>query len=301
MTPTRLALRLPIDPRDYQIAALSGLLGYGMTRLEFGIGPAQALATLAAALATQWVCTRAARLPAFDPRSALISGLSLCLLLRTNHVALAMLAAAIAIASKFTLRWNGRHVFNPTNFGIIVTLLATRAVWVSPGQWGAATTLAFAIACAGSVVVTRASRADVTFAFLGAWLALHLGYSRWLGQPPAIPLHRFENGALLLFAFFMISDPRTTPETRRGRVVFAVLVAAVALFIQLGLYRTNGLLWSLVLLSPLVPVLNRLWPGPRYEWTRGTPSPPPHPSEARHETPAPRRLAPARALAAVRD
>jgi Na+-transporting NADH:ubiquinone oxidoreductase subunit NqrB len=139
-----------------------------------------------------------------------------------------------------------------------------------------------------------ASRADVTFAFLGAWLALHLAYSRWLGQPPAVPLHRFENGALLLFAFFMISDPRTTPETRRGRVVFAVLVAAVALFIQLGLYRTNGLLWSLVLLSPVVPLLNRLWPGPRYAWTRGTP-PSQRLSEARHETPGPRRLAPARA------
>src|SRR5512145_856314 len=91
------ALRAPLDPRWYQIAVLAGLLGFGLTRLRFDIGAVQAAVTLGAALFTQLVCTRLARLPAFDARSALISGLSLCLLLRTDHLALAALAGVIAI------------------------------------------------------------------------------------------------------------------------------------------------------------------------------------------------------------
>ncbi|PYO55606.1 MAG: Na+-transporting NADH:ubiquinone oxidoreductase, subunit NqrB, partial [Candidatus Rokuibacteriota bacterium] len=72
--------------------------------------------------------------PGFDPRSALISGLSLCLLLRTNSLTLAVLTAALAIASKFVLRVGGKHVFNPTNFALVAMMLLTGAVWVSPGQ-----------------------------------------------------------------------------------------------------------------------------------------------------------------------
>ena len=102
--------------------------------------------------------------------------------------------------------------------------------------------MAFAIACMGTLVVTRAARADVTLAFLAAYAGVLFGWAAWLGQPVAIPLHRLQSGALLLFAFFMISDPKTTPDSRAGRVVFAVLVAAGAGVVQFGLYRTNPLL-----------------------------------------------------------
>ena len=76
---------------------------------------------------------------------------------------------------------------------------------------------------AGGLVVNRAARSDVTFAFITFYMALVFGRSLWLGEPMAIPLHRLENGALLLFTFFMISDPRTTPNSRAGRIVFAAL------------------------------------------------------------------------------
>src|SRR5687767_8590792 len=72
------------DPRLYQIAVLSGLLAYGLLGLDLEVRPARAALILGTALAFQYACTLAWRLPAFDPRSALISGLSLCLLLRTN-------------------------------------------------------------------------------------------------------------------------------------------------------------------------------------------------------------------------
>src|SRR3954454_15310189 len=113
------------DPRLYQILILSSLLVYGVTRLDLEIPASRALLLLGVAQITQYACTRLWRLPAFDPRSALISGLSLCLLPRTNSWALGARPAAAAIAGKCVLRVHGKHVFNPTNFGIVAVMLAT--------------------------------------------------------------------------------------------------------------------------------------------------------------------------------
>jgi Predicted NADH:ubiquinone oxidoreductase, subunit RnfD len=146
-------------------------------------------------------------------------------------------------------------------------LLLTNQVWVSPGQWGAPAYFAFLMACAGSLVVSRAARSDVTCAFVLFYGALIVGRSLYLGEPLAIPFHRFESGALLLFAFFMISDPKTTPNSRAGRVLFAALVAFCAWYVQFRLFRTNGLLWSLAACSIAVPLIDRLLPGARYVWS----------------------------------
>lgn len=260
---------LPLDPRLFQIAALAGLLAYGLLRLDLDVRLPRALLILATVLITQYACTRAWRLPAFDPRSALISGLSLSLLLRTPYALVAAAGAVLAVAGKFVVRIHGKHVFNPTNFALVALLLTGQA-WVSPGQWGSAATLGFFVACVGGLVVNRAARSDVTVAFLLAYGGLVFARSLWLGEPMAIPLHRLESGALLIFAFFMISDPRTTPDHRAARVLFACLVALGAATIQFRLFRTNGLLWSLAAASPLVPVLDRLLPGARHRW----PAPP---------------------------
>jgi len=273
------------DPRFYQIAVLASLLIYGLAALDFEIEPARAGVILATALLTQYLGTRLGRLPTYDPRSALISGLSLCLLLRTNSLPLALATAVVTIASKFVLRWNGKHVFNPTNFGIVAMMLATGQVWVSPGQWGNVAFFAFLMACLGGLVVNRAARSDVTYAFLGSYVSLLLGRALWLGQPTAIPLHQLQNGAFLLFSFFMISDPKTTPDSRAGRILFAFLVAAGAAFVQFALYRTNGLLWSLATFSLLVPLIDRLLPGRRYQWTSPAARPDTPPKGVLHETP----------------
>ena len=258
-----------MDPRWFQISALSALLVYGMARLQFEIAPAQAAGTLAAVLLAQFAGTRCARLPTFDPKSALISGLSLCLLLRTNSLALAAAAGGITIASKFLLRVNGKHLFNPTNFGLVATMIITGgAVWVSPGQWGNVAFVSFLLVCLGGLVVLRAARSDVTLAFIASYLALIIGRSLWLGEPLAIPLHRLQSGALLLFTFFMISDPRTTPDSRAGRLVFAALVAWGAWYVQFRMFRTNGLLWSLATFSLFTPLLDWLLPGTRYRWMK---------------------------------
>jgi Na+-translocating ferredoxin:NAD+ oxidoreductase RnfD subunit len=270
------------DPRVYQIGVLSALLAYGMGWLDFEITPARAVLLLGTVLATQALCDRLdARLrPSGSggatahqgPRpvnwkSALISGLSLCLLLRTNSPGLAVLAGVIAIGAKFVFRIKRKHLFNPTNGAVVALLLFTDQAWVSPGQWGSVAFFGFLMACLGGLVVNRASRSDVTYAFIVAYCALMFGRSAYLGEPMAIPLHRLQSGALLLFTFFMISDPKTTPDSRAGRVVFAALVALTAWYVQFRLFRTNGLLWSLAAWSMAVPLIDRLLPGDRYSWT----------------------------------
>jgi Na+-transporting NADH:ubiquinone oxidoreductase subunit NqrB len=257
-----------VDPRLYQICTLASLLVYGMGWLDFDITLPRVALLLATVLAAQLFCDRLIAGPPFrlSARSALISGLSLCLLLRTNRPELAVLAAVIAIASKSLVRVRGKHVFNPTNGGIVAMLLLTDQVWVSPGQWGAAAVFAFLMACAGMLVVHRSARSDVTYAFIAFYCALLFGRSLSLGEPLTIPLHRLQSGALLLFTFFMISDPKTTPNSRTGRVLFAALVAYGAWYVQFRLFRTNGLLWSLAACSAIVPLIDRLVPGTRYGW-----------------------------------
>jgi len=262
-----------IDPRHYQIAVLSTLLVYGMTVLHFEVTWAKAAMILGTATASQWLLSKAAQLR-FEWRSALISGLSMCLLCRCSTWWLAVLAAAIAIGSKFALRWRGKHLFNPTNFALVLLMLVGDGrVWVSPGQWGNVAFFAFLMACLGGLVVMRAGRADVALTFLLSWIALLVGRSLWLHEPMTIPLHRLQNGALLLFTFFMISDPRTTPDSRAGRVVFAMLVALGGWWWQFRMFETNGPLWSLAVCSLLTPLLDFLLPAQRHSWS--APSTPP--------------------------
>jgi Na+-transporting NADH:ubiquinone oxidoreductase subunit NqrB len=263
---TEFITRFRSDPRHYQIAVLSSLLTYGVGWLEFDIGWPQLVVLLSTVLLVQCACTRIFGLNSFDPRSALISGLSLCLLLRTNTLLLAFLTAVITITSKFLFKLDRKHIFNPTNFGIVAMITLTGSVWVSPAQWGSKLFFAFLIACAGGIVIYRAMRSDVTYAFLLAYTAILFGRAFWLGDPWTIPLKQLQSGALLLFAFYMISDPKTTPDSRAGRILFGLLVAIGAGYVQFGLYRTNGLLWSLALFSVLTPVIDRLLPGIKYEW-----------------------------------
>ena len=255
------------DPRLYQIAVLASLLVYGMAGLDFAISVPRAALLLLTVVATQAVGDRFEGRPA-NVRSALISGLSLCLLLRTNRLDLAVLAAVITIGAKFVFRYRGKHIFNPTNGGLVAMLLLTDQVWVSPGQWGSVAFFAFFMACLGGLVVNRAARSDVTYAFITCYCALMFGRSWYLGEPFTIPLHRLESGALLLFTFFMISDPKTTPDSRAGRLLFAALVAYGAWYVQFRLFRTNGLLWSLAACSLMVPLIDRVLPGSRYTWER---------------------------------
>ncbi len=254
------------DPRIYQIAVLTGLVTFGVTVLDFGIRWQNALVILATAQAVQLAGTRLAGVPRFDPLSALITSLSLTLLLRTDMMLLAAAAAAVAIGSKFLVRVRGKHVFNPANVALVTLMLASDHAWVSSGQWGSAAIGAFGLACLGFLVLTRAKRAETTIAFLCIYGALLFGRALWLGDPATIPVHQLQNGALLIFAFFMISDPKTTPDSPLGRVLFAAIVATTAFIIQFVYYTPNGPILALIISAPLVPVIDGLLQGTHYQW-----------------------------------
>jgi len=256
------------DPRYYQIVVLTTLLTIGIVVLDFGIRWQNAIVIMLTAQTTQFVGTRLAGLPRFDPLSALITSLSLTLLLRTELIGLAAAAAIIAIGSKFLIRVHGKHVFNPANVALVSLMLVSDQAWVSSGQWGSAAIGAFGLACLGFLVLMRAKRAETTIAFLCVYGALLFGRAAWLGDPMSIPMHQLQNGALLIFAFFMISDPKTTPNTAIGRTLFATFVAAIAFTIQFIFYQPNGPILALILSAPLVPIIDALLQGSRYRWEK---------------------------------
>ncbi len=239
-----------IDPRVVQLVLLSGFLLYGIAALGFGITPLWVAATLLAATVTQWVCCRwIANIP-FDPRSAGISALSILLLLRVANPLWWPLTAVLAVASKFTLRDNTHgHWFNPANVAIAVVILFSGQAWLSPGQWGYGAFWVLLLLCAGIWHTHRAFRADIALMFLGFMAAGYVLRALWLGDPWAIPLHQLHNGALLLFAFFMISDPKTTPQRWEHRGFFAFCVAMLTLYGQFVVFRADSVMFALVAVS----------------------------------------------------
>ncbi len=243
------------DPRVFQIVALSTLVLWARFALGVDLGADRLVVAIGTALGVQALGCRLVGTP-FEARSALISALSLCLLARTASLGFLAATAVVAIGSKFTLRARGRHIFNPTNFGIVVMWLATDGVWISPGQWGRGAVLAAFCVLAGALVVHRALRADVTLSFLASYAGLLLVRGAWLGDPLPVSLHSLQSGALLIFAFFMISDPKTTPSGARSRLAYGALVAFVAVILQFGFYEPNGPILALVLTAPLVPLID---------------------------------------------
>ena len=118
-------------------------------------------------------------------------------------------------------------------------------------------------------LTARARRVDIAWVFLGAWLGLVALRVALLGQPLAVWAHQLGSGALMLFAFFMISDPMTIPNATRGRILYAILVACIAYAWAYVAFRPNALPWALFIATPLVPWIDRLWPAERYEWRGG--------------------------------
>jgi enediyne biosynthesis protein E5 len=261
------------DARYFQIATLATLLALQICNFDLCATAAQAAVTLVATIATQLACNRIIGTK-FDWRSPLITGLSLTLLLRTHSPELWFAAGLLAIGSKYLLRWRGKHIFNPATFAICTLLLVSPDVWVSPGQWGDAVWLSFLLMCCAGLVLQRAERADTALAFLASFAGLLLLRAWSLGDPLAIPLHQLQSGALLLFSFFMITDPRSTPDHRLARIGFAMAVAGLAYWLTFRWQMRTGVFFALFALSPLTPILDRLFPVSRFVWR----SPKPHPS-----------------------
>jgi enediyne biosynthesis protein E5 len=258
------------DARHAQIGALALLLSINFIAIDFGATPFNSALAIMACLVGQAVASKWLGI-AFDWRSPLITGLSLSLLLRAQEPWMFALAGVIAIGSKFLLRIDGKHVFNPAGFAIVVLLLANAGVWISPGQWGAELWFAALAGLLALVVLQAARRADIAIFFLVSHAAMLGARALWLGDPLAIPLHQMQSGSLLIFAFFMISDPRTSPNSRLGRFAFAFAVAALGHYLAFYMQMRPALYFALIALSPLTLVVDRVFPAPRFAWRNPEP------------------------------
>jgi Na+-transporting NADH:ubiquinone oxidoreductase subunit NqrB len=256
------------DARHYQIAALSTLLVFNFGWIDFGARLENSALALLAALVTQLVCSYLTRTP-LDLRSPLITGLSLSLLLRADEPWIHAIAGVIAIASKFLLRIDGKHIWNPAGFAIVLLLFAaTSHVWISPGAWGSTAWVAALLCFFAILVLGAARRTDIAIFFFGTHAALLFARAVWLGDPFVIPLHQLQSGSLLIFTFFMISDPRTAPDSRLGRFIFAASVAALAHYMAFFMQMRPALYVALIVLSPFILLIDRILPAQRFSWSR---------------------------------
>jgi Na+-translocating ferredoxin:NAD+ oxidoreductase RnfD subunit len=270
------------DPRYFQVIFQAIFLLYGLIYLHWQADwlhyALSIFGCLLFSYATESV--RQKRLPPFWGKagfnrwgfSVLISAMSLCLLLKTNDWTVSLLAAFLTVASKSVFRYRQKHIFNPSTFGIVATLLLTEGAWLSPAQWGSNTVIFFFVATLGTIVVTRVQKLDVSLAFLLTYVGLlywrQVGY---LGWPTDHFIHAISTGSLLLFSFFMISDPKTAPDHPFARIVWAVLIAAVAFYLSVFKWQYNTVIWVLVAAAPLVPLLDRFFKAERFQWENSSP------------------------------
>ncbi|HTW86783.1 MAG TPA: RnfABCDGE type electron transport complex subunit D [Candidatus Binataceae bacterium] len=254
------------DPRLAQVAVLGTILVLGAALYDFALDPRQILLTFASAWCAQAAVDHFAGRGRVNYKSALITALGIALLLRADTLWAHPLAAAVAIASKSMFRIRGKHLFNPSCFGVILALIALPGVWVSPGQWGNGPILAGWIAVAGTMVVSRAARGDTSTSFVLFYGGAMCARVIWLGQRLAVLMHHLGSGSLLLFAFFMISDPRTAPDEWRGRLAHCATVAGLAFVLGFHFYVTNPLVWALFLAAPAVPLWDAIFRASRFEW-----------------------------------
>lgn len=166
--------------------------------------------------------------------SAYISGISVGILVRSPFYWPYALCAMISIASKYVLRFRGQHLWNPSNFGIVaLLLLAPGSVAVLSIQWGNNMWAMLVIWIVGSISIWRLKRFHIcaTYVlsfFIFAWLRTLL-----TGDPLLAEISPITGPMYQLFVFFMITDPKTTVQSKKGQYIVAFMIAFVEMFFRL--------------------------------------------------------------------
>ena len=263
-----------LDPRYFQVIFQAIFLSYGIFYLHWSADWLHYIISIGGCLFFQYAtdsikAKRFLRLDEFNRWgfSVLISAMSLCLLLKVNHWTISLLAAFLTVASKYIFRINGKHIFNPSAFGIIAAIYLSQDAWLSPGQWGSNAIIMFSVITLGTIVVTRVQKLDVSLAFLLTFIGLLYWRQVYvLGWPMDHFIQSISTGSLLLFTFFMISDPRTSPKHAVARIIWAVVIAVVSFYLATFKWKYNTPIWVLVAAAPLVPVLDKIFKAKDFTW-----------------------------------
>ncbi|MGH7475846.1 MAG: hypothetical protein ACRELD_06135 [Longimicrobiales bacterium] len=167
--------------------------------------------------------------------SAYISGISVAILVHSPVLWPYALGGVLSIMSKYILRVQGRHLWNPSNFGICVLLfLAPFAVAPLSVQWGNDVWPLLVIWAVGLTAVWRARRVHITLAYIAAFFAFAFVRSLITGTSVVSEIAPITGPMYQLFALFMVTDPKTTVSTRRGEIIVVVVVAFVEMLLRLG-------------------------------------------------------------------
>ena len=255
------------DPRDFQVLFHSSFLMLGLWFLNWDANIVSYGVILLSCMITQTIGIAALKLPWNSLKSALITALGLCIIFKANMVSTYFLVGFLSIAGKFVLKYDGKHIFNPSLFGIVVCLLLTNDAWISPGQWGNSFVIGAFLAAAALLMLFKVGRVDISIAFLATLMLLE--FSRtvvYQGWETEVFFHKFTSGTILLFAFFMITDPVTTPKSVKGRVIWGIITAVVTFILSNWYQNYTAPIWAMFFLMPSTVLFNIIFKGQEFFW-----------------------------------
>src|ERR1700677_5099989 len=225
---------ISLDNRYIAPAFITCILLVG--HLSFGILESypKTLLAIVTSIALELVLGRIFLHKWLHPASAYISGISVGILVRSPAYWPYVLCAAISIMSKYVLRVKGRHIWNPSNFGISVMLcLAADTVASLSIQWGNYLLPMLVIWFLGSVIIARLHRFHITGIYVASFLAFAFLRSWMTGSPWQSEVAPITGPMYQLFIFFMITDPKTTVRSKRGQCIVVFLVALLEMALRL--------------------------------------------------------------------
>ena len=205
--------------------------------LSFGIleGYERTALAIATAIAAELVMGRITYGSWPHPASAYITGISVGILVRSPFLWPYALTSLISIATKYVLRVGGRHLWNPSNFGVsAVLLLAPATVSLLSIQWGNTIWPMIVIWILGFVIVWRVGRLHISATYVASFVVLSFVRSAVTGTPWLAGLAPITGPMYQLFIFFMVTDPKTTVRPMWGQMVVVFLVAVVEMLLRLA-------------------------------------------------------------------
>jgi len=226
-----------LDPRYPVSFLITLILVLGEARYGILGGYDRLVTALGVCTATELALSRTVRGRFANVQSAYITGISLALLIKPRAGLLwpFALGGFVAIASKYVLQYRGRHLWNPSNFAIsLLVLAAPGSIAILSRQWGNDLATNAVIWCFGLLIVSRVRMLHVTLSYVACFVALAMVRSMITGGPLLAEIAPLTGPMYQLFIFFMVTDPKTTVSTVRGRTLVAATVALVEAVIRLA-------------------------------------------------------------------
>jgi Na+-translocating ferredoxin:NAD+ oxidoreductase RnfD subunit len=166
--------------------------------------------------------------------SAYITGISVGILIRSNMVWPYVVAALLSILSKYVLRYKGRHLWNPSNFGVSWMLFMS-PVYVAglSMQWGNYVLPMCVIWALGLGIVYRAKKLHISLTYVLSFVILAYVRSLITGDAFLAEVSPLTGPMYQLFVFFMVTDPGTVVSGKKWQIIVVILVALVEFVLRL--------------------------------------------------------------------